>query len=140
MSGNTYPNHKVWQRKKIAIVVFSIVAFGLISISLGYILSTPPTVFAQQVDVCDDDPLPGGGAVMCPCNNCFSGCSGGGCIDQDADGVCDAYDNCVGNETIETTEGCESYCDGDENPITGECDGEINIDCGVTGIYIRCSR
>lgn len=122
--------------KKITIVVFLIVAFGLVSISLGYILSTTSTVFAQQADVCDDSPPPP--PPECPCGDCTNGC-GSGCMDADVDGICDSSDNCVGNETIETETLCFTYCRGDEDQY-GNCpQGQTSTDCDIVEMHQTCT-
>ncbi len=84
-------------------------------------------------EACEDDPPP----PDCPCGDCVNGC-GGGCTDNDNDGICDEYDNCVGYEGMEWEEVCDRYCE-DENPYTGECDDWSGWDCEIVGNHETCT-
>lgn len=119
-------------RKKIIIVAFSILVFGLVAVSLGYILPITSNVCAQQIDECDDPPPP---PESCACGDCVNGC-GGGCADADGDSLCDSGDNCVGTETIGYEQVCVTVCN-EEDPYTGECRNS-STECEVTGVFNSC--
>lgn len=83
-------------------------------------------------EACEDDPPP----PECPCGDCVNGC-GGQCTDNDNDGICDGYDNCVGYESTEWEEVCNRECE-DENPYTGECEDWGEYGCDIVGWHETC--